>query len=613
MGNVGLRGHEGVEMIRRAKISMHCVFWFTFIAFAAVATPAAADCLEYDLLQLSILEKGVAFSRGLPTEICQPCGRFGQLACGPDNGRSCGGAREVYPNVRGLTERVTSKVRESGKDFLGIGEGIARRIADRLRFCLEPVTFPRRTPHGLQLPATAGTTRRTYLFFPGMGGSLPSGEFKGANNPIRRLVQEAYQRVYAVDINAGGKEDAEGLYYPLRIFDIGHDGEQDEVYRGRTPITGRNVDFQQIAAEVARALRALPLHGTVTVVGYSMGGYLAKELVYNHYESLLQGGVVISEVIFTAHPHFAERAVSGADMATLFCSGLADGTLLQGVSFEGSGSIGNASGASSGSATASAEASQDGSEQASGGSDGTANVFAQSCYVGRWLDGWSRLMQDSRRTGGSVRTIDDRDFPAIVWTSLAGKSAKLEPSDNDFYPEPVWSDGRTPVDSALGIDAFDRFPNVSRLSWDHSGVHDCEHRYDCLLNHIFADLPIGPPRPGVPYRVLPHDSLWSVALRAMRHQPEEKPSPEMVARVDAYWRLLADANGLDVASGGGIHPGQFLEMPVIRRVIGRGDTLWQIAVEQGIESSDWRALHSRHPATFDDNPDLIFPGRMLME
>ncbi|MEO1732628.1 MAG: LysM peptidoglycan-binding domain-containing protein [Pseudomonadota bacterium] len=585
-------------------------FAFAFsLVLCGLGTVAHADCgdEEYELLQLSLPEKGIAAVLNASTEMCMPCGGFGQIACGDDGNRSCDAGLDVFPRIKGLTDKIVAAVGTFEYEVEGTGitvdpgefsEDIARRVANRLQFCLRPVRFARRAPP----PESAApeTDRRTYVLIPGMGYTLPLDAFHASDNPLPRLVRENHQRVYAVDFNAGGQVDDAGRPHPLRMFELGPGGDLTPAAQGKRRYTGRNITFQEVATDIATLLQTVPIEGTVHLLAFSMGGFIAKDLMYNHAHNLEKAGVQISGVTFLAHPHFGERGVSGADMATLFCTGLADGTFWQGSRFPKLDFSGNPSSSSASSAQGSVDTS-DGSAAGLQGSGGAEAILAQTCQVGLWLEGWSRLMQRPGNTGSQVRSIDNRDFPGIHWMSLAGrKSPDLAPGPQNFYTNSLPGDGRTPVASAMGIDAFDRFPSIRRLAWDDSAEHACGHDYSCLLRAGFDRFPIAPPRPGLRYVVQPADNLWSLAGAAMDND---------TALQDPYWRLLADANGLKLTDQ--LSPGQLLDMPVIGHTVARGDSLWSVTEKTDAQPGGWPRLHAAHPAGLTDAPDLIFPGRML--
>lgn len=77
------------------------------------------------------------------------------------------------------------------------------------------------------------------------------------------------------------------------------------------------------------------------------------------------------------------------------------------------------------------------------------------------------------------------------------------------------------------------------------------------------------------------------------------------ARLDAYWRLLADANGMSLAGRAQLEPGQVIAMPVPGRIVQEGDTLYDLS------DGDWGALYRDGRASFGADPDLIYPGRYI--
>lgn len=591
---------------------------FCGLSLLAADRVAAKECPEYDLLQLGFFaELGAGFA-GLPGEFCKSCGGQGQLACGEDGDRTCDAGLHVYSAHRGITDKVETRLVDAGQERDGKIVEVFGTIAARMQFCLPLVPFRQTTPPPpAQVPDSA---QRTYVLIPGMGGNIPPDAFTrtvrgnpGGESVVKRLVREKYHRVYAVDYNAGNARQG-GTPMPMRIYEVSETGALTEVYRGTRPRNGLALDFFSIAAEIAGALPDLEIEGGLSLVGYSMGGYLVKSVVYQHYERLAQQGLPIREVIFAAHPHFAEAGVSGPELATMFCTELTDGTFLEGFEVRGPGDVPNVDNEEQNAVAQllkarnqlrSAIAEPLGNMMAFA-AQGSVGIFgeapdpqlliSQTCQVGLWLSGWSNAMATTRRP---VRSIDRSDFPAITWTALAGAKSEIDPGDENFYSATVTVDGRTPVSSALGIDAFGKFPGPERLSFDRRVTEAaCGHDYECLMTAIYDTIPQGPPRPGIPYLVRGEDSLWSVASAAMQ-TPED---------LDAYWRLMADANGLSLrGERSGLAPGQMLDMPRIGRRIQPGDTLWGMVDPSG----DWPRFFRAGAASLTDDPDLIYPGRML--
>ncbi len=591
------------------RTAPHVILLFAVLAFFVSSQGAQAECAEYDLLQLNAAEKAAAGVAKQPTELCYACGGFGEIACGEDEKkdfdavRTCDSGLEVFPPIKGLKAKVLAGFADysdaaaeaKGREIPGFARSILSgfaedtvgKFAERLQFCLKPVPFAKRAkPQPIAAaPDATGDARRTFVMFTGMGGTVLPSTFMGSEgkDPVRRLVSEIYHRVYVIDFNGAGKRDVAGRLFPVRLLEIQADGSAVELARAGKRLDGTNIDIRRVAAHGADLLRTVPVEGRVSVVGYSMGGYFVKDLIYHHYDRLAADGIEIDEVIFTAHPHFAESGVSGADMASIYCTGLASGDVFDGIKLELSGSVAG---------SAESDGSDVGGRNSAGEGSGGGNAIAQTCHAGLWLEGWSRLM------GGGDRRIDGSDYPGIRWISLAGKKNKVGPGPDNFYDREVWTDSRTPTASALGVDDFKRFGG-GRLKFDRASQHECGHDYVCLLNQIFDDFPQGPPRPGVPHAIRQGESLWSVAIAAV--------GPD---QADAYWRLLADANGLDIETGARVYLGQTLIMPVIGRVVAEGDTLWAMTDAQ---EGAWPELHGRHRASLGEDPDLIYPGRMLAE
>ncbi|WP_172676915.1 LysM peptidoglycan-binding domain-containing protein [Aestuariivita boseongensis] len=586
---------------------------------ASTSSALAEKCDEYDLFQFGFFAKiGAGFS-GVPPKFCKSCGGEGELACGDDDERTCDRGLVVYPRISGLADRIEDKMSGTSLPDFAIDE--VSDIVNRIRFCLPATPLARKPLPATPPDITGERGARSFLLIPGMGGNIPANAFLDPANSVRRLMEEKYHRVYAVNYNAGHARE-NGRLLPVQIFRVEADGTQTLVYSGTRPIDGRALDFLSIARQIVTGLQQIDMDEDLTITAYSMGGYVAKTIVYNHFEELLRSNIRIRDMVFAAHPHFAEGGLSGSDIASLFCSELAQGTFLDGFAHE-DGQVdlpaevdydnpvemtlrlrNELRAAAAPVFDELTEVSTAGSLSLGGGSADAQVVIGQTCTLGKWLHSWNMMMFQRVLRRDQPRTIDARDYPFINWTFLAGANSVTEPDDMNFYTEDTPSDGRTPVYSAMGRDGARKFTGPNELAADFRRAYpDCGHDYDCLVLKILDSIDQGPPRPGVPYAVKSEESLWSVAQAAMAARGEDPDSD----KVDAYWRLLADANGMSLASSAALAPDQVLNMPVPGRVVQEGDTLYDIA------GGDWTDLHRGGRASFGGNPDLIYPGRYIPE
>ena len=592
------------------------LFLVLAVLFASTLSASADECPDYDLFQFDFGERLGAGLAGVPKEFCKPCGGRGELACGEDNARSCDQGLAVYPRIGGLSDRIQGQMEANDvPDF--VVDNVSE-IVNRIRFCLPVTNLGNRPAPQAPPPVSDDRGARTFVLIGGMGGNIPLNAFEGEGNSVRQLVEGKYHRVYAVNYNAGHARE-NGRFLPVQIFRVEAGGAMTLVYSGSRPMDGRNLDFLRVAADIARGLTQIDVDPDLTIMAYSMGGYIAKSIVYRQFEYLLRNDIRIRGMIFLAHPHFAEAGLSGSDIASLFCSELAQGTFLDG--FEQAEQVDLPSEVDptnpiemilrsrNAIMTSAAPAFDQLTTVSSAGSLNIAGsqadwevIIGQTCTLGRWLHAWNAGMFAADLANRPLRTIDGRDYPFIRWTYLAGANAVTEPGGSNFYTQNTPSDGRTPVYSAMGQDGANKFagPRMLRADFRRS-YSDCGHDYDCLLLNIMDQIDVGPPRAGIPYRVQAEDSLWSVATATLA----AKGVVEDDAQLDAYWRLLADANGISLAGRAQLDPDQVIAMPVPGQIVQEGDTLYDLS------DGDWVSLYRAGRASFGGDPDVIYPGRYI--
>jgi cysteine-rich repeat protein len=221
-----------------------------------------------------------------------------------------------------------------------------------------------------------------------------------------------------------------------------------------------------VAEALKDALLAIPTVGDVTLMGHSQGGFVARELVYRHYDELRWHGRRIGRVISLAHPHYGKH-VDPHEYTPWLCADRDD--------FD--------------------------------------------CATAKWLWGWSENVL------GTPGSIDDSDYPQIEWAAVSGTG----PAGNTS-PEPesdaclqifggwdradVAGDSSVPIQSSLGYEEFGfPFPRTS-LDFDRRYHTLCSHTASCLIAEPWlapaacvADGATPPPPPGTCWGEDPYPSL----------------------------------------------------------------------------------------------------------
>ena len=151
---------------------------------------------------------------------------------------------------------------------------------------------------------------------------------------------------------------------------------------GRREITANDFQIFDVAQAMAEAIRDLEITTPITIVTYSYGAVIARQLVYRHYDELRAAGHDIVEVMTMQGPHrggligtpdlTASGGVTGLDLQTDFAC----------VTGRLAGAFGMGSG-------------QDG------------------CQLGRWVQ-WAL-----------DKGIDDTNYPQIRWIAVAGGGHRI--------------------------------------------------------------------------------------------------------------------------------------------------------------------------------------------
>ncbi len=230
--------------------------------------------------------------------------------------------------------------------------------------------------------------------------------------------------VYAIDYNAGNGNGS--TPNPLRIFrfkrlsagdDSDNWGEWELVYThpGKA-LDGTNFTVFEVAAFIADGIEAIDTADNISIVAHSLGGIMARHLVYRHYDELRNAGKRIAEVVTFGTPH------QGGGVGLPFIPAAGDiqeivgcvGVLLQ-------------------------------SDPAK------RRLFWQLCQLERWQKGRAIVAA----TGAP---IDDFDYPQIHWATVAGAGNLLNFFETDLPA--LDSDKVVAVISAHGIDSDQCFPHL---------------------------------------------------------------------------------------------------------------------------------------------------------
>ncbi len=321
---------------------------------------------------------------------------------------------------------------------LGIGPCKAgtELVGDLEGMCLAPIGF---TAIPVRTRVEQAPGRRTVFVVHGAGS--------GAFGPAERVVAEltaAGHRVYAVDYHS----DEEGPAQPFLVHEIVN-GESVEVYRSPSwRFRGESLTIPTVARALAEAIRAVDVDTDVALVAHSMGGLVSRQLVYAHYDELLDAGRRVSEVITLGTPHQgalldplgpAFHDLQGAFSCSQATRLLAAGTVARVAVVLPFGLV----------ALAFAEITDPGRLAALAGlatSPAARRFLWQNCQMERW--------QIALRDAPGA-FVDDRDFPQIHWLAIAGTGHDVVPLDSP----PLTGDGIVPASSALSIraDAKARF------------------------------------------------------------------------------------------------------------------------------------------------------------
>jgi hypothetical protein len=236
--------------------------------------------------------------------------------------------------------------------------------------------------------------------------------------------------------------DEEGPAQPFLVHEIVN-GESVEVYRSPSRrFRGESLTIAAVARALAEAMRAVEVDTDVALVAHSLGGLVARQLVYAHYDELLDAGRRVSEVVTLGTPHQgalfdplgpAFHDLQGAFSCSQVTRLLTAGTVARVALLHPLGLI----------ALAFVEITDPGHLEALAAlATGPAarRFLWQNCQ----MEHWQIALRDAP---GAF--VDDRDFPQIHWVPIAGTGHDVVPLDSP----PLAGDGIVPASSALGIRA----------------------------------------------------------------------------------------------------------------------------------------------------------------
>jgi hypothetical protein len=290
-------------------------------------------------------------------------------------------------------------------------------------WCVEEEDFSG-APFRLDRPAEqAPPGPRTIFLLHGAAGDRNGLSLNPLHEPARGFVR------YWVDANWSGAEGSQQDPVGVRIFDA--DQKRDDGDVGDTPLCnkGTRIDgFTYSVPLTSRWLRDALLDQTscrdpenppppgpvenVTLVAHSMGGILARDLVYRHYDELLANGVRIAEVVTLGSPHRGGG------------SGIPE--------------ISNAQWASC-----------------------IVSIFSEQLHATCMMENWQARLHEERvrRDQGGAPYIDNLDFPGIRWITLATSDA-VQPTNSIITDPIVAHDNLVAHVSAFGPAVDLCFPNV---------------------------------------------------------------------------------------------------------------------------------------------------------
>lgn len=237
---------------------------------------------------------------------------------------------------------------------------------------------------------------RTIFLIHGLGSDRRTWGIN-ASSLIRRLDDPEFDfNVYVVDYNGSvEKKNGVEIEVPFRIFALNAARNGlEEVYRAGGRLDGFTFSLPLVSRLIKEAMLALPdVKPNVAIVAHSMGGIIARDLVFHHYDDLRNKGFRIADVITVASPHRGGGAgiPEILDAQTEFaCLG---GAFL-----------------------------------------GRADLH-QACLLETWHE--KLLVERRSRNANGAPFIDNLDFPQVRWVSLASADRQTSGFDLSFIPPVV--------------------------------------------------------------------------------------------------------------------------------------------------------------------------------
>lgn len=293
---------------------------------------------------------------------------------------------------------------------------------------------------------------RTVLYIHGMNQHLGTLGDADQHALVHRLRFELpnVTHLYGVDYNNGCKKANCKQFVTLRALAKNAAGTPVVTSHpvGHVRFNALNFDIITVARAIADGILALPTEADITLVGHSLGGIVARQLVYRHYDELHHAGKRIAEVVTLGSPHRG-GGISIPEMPV--------GQTLQ--TAHSCGPTGNAT----------------------------------LCALQRWQD-W----KVPRENGivpyfGDRWTIDDTSYPQVRWIAAAANGTPFRFDDlfGSALPQPIVdfidglvdnhdSDGVVAVSSALGLalDACYPFTRISGAAGSDPAVEAVTRTYD---------------------------------------------------------------------------------------------------------------------------------------
>ena len=379
------------------------------------------------------------------TRICADCNGPGEVAC---DGSSC-------ENILWHTQDVGLSG-DLAECLFGY-DTYERHFIQRNGVCWDgaPQSMTRTAPESWPVVEDRAPGRGTIFLIHGRGGSCGSG----MDNVVAGQLHDTGDLVYCVEY---AQENTPGVdRHDVRILPV-----LDDLLGNPQPsCTASNscafsadlaaeavaptYDVPGVVSGLSLAMQAVPTVGEITLVAFSQGGFIARELVYRHYDELRWRGKKISRVVTLAHPFYAKQ--TDPHLYTPWLC-LAD-----------------------------------------------PNSF--DCATGKWAWGWDLY---------AAGAIDNEDYPQIDWTIASGDSLNVPAGAPSVSPDDADGDGDTdiedeqclvifggialdsvngdssvPIESTLGVDEFGTF-NASELVFDRRYHTSCLHDGSCLLNELMV-------------------------------------------------------------------------------------------------------------------------------